>query len=76
MANYLDSHCHLNDEKLLGDFDNVWARAKEAGVKTLLVIGWDVESSRKAVELAQNNEGVYAAVGIHPENLEGVTEES
>ena len=76
MANYLDSHCHLNDEKLLGDFDNVLARAKEAGVKTLLVIGWDVESSRKAVELAQNNEGVYAAVGIHPENLEGAAEES
>jgi TatD DNase family protein len=76
MANYLDSHCHLNDEKLLEDFNGVLARAKEAGVHTLLLIGWDVESSRKAVELAQNNEGVYAAVGIHPENLEGVTEES
>ena len=76
MANYLDSHCHLNDEKLILGYENVLSRAFEKGVKTILLIGWDVNSSARAVEMAQGRDGVYAAVGIHPENLEGVTEDS
>ncbi|MBO4541106.1 MAG: TatD family hydrolase [Bacilli bacterium] len=73
---YLDSHCHINDEKLHPVRDEVFSRANEAGVSPILVIGWDVESSRKAVEIAHEYQGVYAAVGIHPENLDGISEET
>ncbi|MCR5491324.1 MAG: TatD family hydrolase, partial [Bacilli bacterium] len=73
---YLDSHCHLNDETLYIELGSVLARARETGVKNILVIGWDLESSKKAIEIAEANENVYAAVGFHPENLENISEEA
>ncbi|MBQ2069866.1 MAG: TatD family hydrolase, partial [Bacilli bacterium] len=69
---YLDSHCHLNDEAFQIDLSEVMERAFNADVKAILVIGYDVESSKKAVEIASMHEGVFAAVGIHPENFEGL----
>ncbi len=68
----IDSHCHLNDEHLLPEVGEVIERANKAGVHTILCIGWDYESSKKAVEIAHAYEGVYAAVGYQPENIEGV----
>ncbi len=73
---YLDSHCHINDDALYPIRDEVISRAKEAGVDKILIIGWDVESSKKAVAIAREYEGVYAAVGIHPENLDGDLDEA
>ena len=73
---YLDSHCHINDDDLYPIRNEVISRAREAGVGYILVIGWDVESSKKAISIAHEFEGVYAAVGIHPENLEGINEQS
>lgn len=73
---YLDSHCHINDDDLYPIRNEVISRAREAGVGYILVIGWDIESSKKAISIAHEFEGVYAAVGIHPENLEGINEQS
>lgn len=73
---YLDSHCHINDDDLYPIRNEVISRAREAGVGHILVIGWDVESSKKAISIAHEFEDVYAAVGIHPENLEGINEQS
>lgn len=73
---YLDSHCHLNDEAFLDDYEEAIKRAFDNGVRFLCVVGWDIESSKKAVEIAKKHDGVYAMVGIHPENLEGVSENS
>ena len=64
-----DTHCHLNDEQLLNNIDEVIQRASEAGVDKFLVVGWDKESSIKAVELAMQYECIYAAVGFHPCNI-------
>jgi TatD DNase family protein len=59
-----DSHCHLH---MLGDaLPDVMARAREAGVSRFLVPGTTVADSRDAVRLAQANEDVVAAVGVHP----------
>ncbi len=74
--NYLDSHCHINDERLLEVQEAVFATAKEEGVNTIMVIGWDLESSELAVKMAEAHEGVYAAIGFHPENLEAISEEA
>lgn len=65
----IDSHCHLNDEAFSQDVDEVISRAKENGVKAILVLGWDIESSRHALEIAKRHEGVYCAVGVHPQNM-------
>ena len=70
-----DTHCHLNDEKLLPRVDEVIASAKEIGVNLFLVIGWDKESSICAVKLAEQYDSVYAAIGFHPENIFDATED-
>lgn len=49
-------------------------KAFAAEVKALLVIGWDLESSRQAVEIASRHDGVYAAVGFQPENLDTISD--
>ncbi len=69
---YLDSHCHLNDRRLYDEADKTIEEAANADVKALLVIGWDLESSRQAVEIASKHDGVYAAVGFQPENLDTI----
>ncbi len=65
---YFDSHVHLNDDLLFNDLETVIAAAEAAGVRRMVCIGYDVASSRRAVEIAEAHEGVYAAVGLHPEN--------
>ncbi len=62
----IDSHCHLNDDKLFFDLDGIIARAKAVGVDTFTVPGYDLASSIRAVEIAKANDNVYALVGIHP----------
>jgi TatD DNase family protein len=72
----IDSHCHLNDDKLYPNRAEVVKRATEAGVSFILCVGWDCPSSNKAIAIAHEFPNVYAAVGLHPENLEGVDESS
>jgi len=64
-----DTHCHLNDEKLYSRRDEVIKNALEVGVERFLCVGWDLESSLKAISVSHEYGGVYAAVGIHPENI-------
>jgi TatD DNase family protein len=62
----VDSHCHLQDPKYSEDLSAVLDRAAGAGVETMVVVGYDVESSREAVALADRYAGLYATVGVHP----------
>ena len=62
----VDTHAHLNDPKFAADVDAVVERADAAGVDAIIVCGYDLESSRAAVELAGRFAGVYATVGVHP----------
>lgn len=70
---YFDSHCHLNDEAFETNLDEEISRCREAGVKTMVCIGYDIKSSEHAIEIASKYEGVYAAIGVHPENRDGLT---
>jgi TatD DNase family protein len=63
---YFDSHAHIDGEKFDRDREMVLARAKANGIDYIMNPGADFESSVRAVELAQQYEMVYAAVGIHP----------
>ena len=72
----IDTHCHLNDEQLYQDLDNVISRALQTGVEKMIVIGWDKASSELAIKLAEQYPFIYACVGFHPENLDGVDEKT
>ena len=61
-----DTHCHLNDEAFISDMEDVIAHAHEYGVTRMNIVGCDWESSMKAVEIAEDHEGIYAIVGVHP----------
>lgn len=65
----IDTHCHLNDDALFNDLDNVIERARNAGVEKMIVIGWDENSSKRAIEIANQYDFIYAAIGFHPENV-------
>jgi len=69
-----DSHAHIYGNEFSADFDAMLARATAAGVRTIIAVGADLESSRMAVALATGHENIYAAVGIHPHDAQGVTE--
>lgn len=61
-----DSHTHLYWKSFDDDRDAMLARARDAGVTRMLVIGTEVESSRAALELAHAHDFIWASVGIHP----------
>lgn len=71
-----DTHAHLDDKRFQGDFAATLERARQAGVTRILNPGYDVDSSRRSVELAQRYPFIFAAVGIHPHDAEGVTQET
>lgn len=62
---YIDAHCHVQFEQYDEDREELIERMRNEGVAGV-VVGCDLESSRKAVELAEKYEHLYAAVGIHP----------
>ena len=70
----IDTHCHLNDEALYKDLDNVISRAQQAGVEKMIVIGWDKVSSELAIKLAEQYDFIYAVIGFHPENIFDVSD--
>lgn len=71
-----DTHCHLYLDKFEGDRDAVIRRAVDAGVTRMLVPGLDLESSRAAIQLAEQHEHIYAAVGFHPTDIDKLTPDS
>ncbi len=72
----IDTHCHLNDETLFKDLDNVISRAKNAGVEKMVVVGWDEASSKLAIEIAERYDFIYAVIGFHPENVFDINDET
>ena len=66
----IDTHCHLNHEDFAGDWPEARDRAVAAGVSRFLCIGYDLQSSRRAAQLAAENASIYAAIGIHPESAD------
>jgi TatD DNase family protein len=70
MAEFYDTHAHLDYDDYQPDFAEVLARAQNAGITKIIAIGTDLESSRRALALAEKNEMIHAAVGWHPANAQ------
>lgn len=62
----IDTHCHFNFEDYDQDRDQVWADSHAAGVRRIIIPAVDIQTSHEAIALAEKYEGIYVAVGIHP----------
>jgi TatD DNase family protein len=63
----IDTHCHLSHDRFRADRDAVLERARAAGVTAVVEVGWDLASSRAAIELARRHPGtLFPTAGIHP----------
>jgi len=64
---YIDTHAHLNFEAFEKDYRDAIERARQNDVGVIINVGSNFETSKKAIEIANNfPNGVYAAVGLHP----------
>ena len=66
-----DTHAHYNDDAFDADRDALLSALPGKGVALVVCPGCDLESSQQCVDLAERYDYLYAAVGFHPENLEG-----
>lgn len=69
----VDTHCHLDMEPMAYHEAEVMQRARAVGVERVVSVGIDLASSERAIRLAHTVPGVYAAVGIHPSEVGGLT---
>lgn len=65
----IDTHCHINDELYRDNPAAYIDEAKREGVEKFLVVGFDLPSSQCAVEIAEKFPCCYAAVGVHPSEI-------
>jgi len=66
---FIDTHCHLDMTEYDEDRSELFRRFRQAGIKTVITIGIDYESSVRAVQLAEHNEDIRATIGIHPHDV-------
>lgn len=66
---FVDTHCHLNFSVFNDHTHEVVQRAIDAGVNTMIVPGLDLETSETAVELTTRYKEIFAAVGVHPNEV-------
>jgi len=66
MPTFFDTHAHLDYPDYAGDFAEVIARAQAAGISKMISIGTSLDSSERAIRLAEKFPAIYAAVGWHP----------
>lgn len=71
----IETHAHLDYPDFANDLEDVLRRAVDAGVTRIITIGTSVESSRRAIDLAEKYPAVYAAIGVHPTYVEEAEED-
>ena len=71
----IETHAHLDFPDFANDLEVVLRRAADAGITRIITIGTSVESSRRAIDLAEKYPAVYAAIGVHPAYVEEAEED-
>ena len=62
----IDSHCHLDHEKIYTDLQNIIFRSKNIGIKKILTISTNLDSFNKISKIVQVDPIIYGTFGIHP----------
>lgn len=69
---FIDTHCHLNSEELINEVDEIVSKSLKEGVEMFFVVGWDINSSKIAIDLSAKFNNIYAIVGVHPCDINNV----
>ena len=70
--NLFDSHSHYNDEKFDIDREQIIKETLENGVSNFIVAGYNIEGSKKAIQIAKKYEQIYTTAGISPNDVEDI----
>src|SRR5947207_7197476 len=69
MNQFYDTHAHLDYSDFEQDLPEIIERARAAGISRIISIGTDLESSRRAIAMAERFENVFAVAGWHPTHV-------
>ncbi len=69
---FIDTHAHLYNERFEGLLDEILQYASDMNVKKIICSASDIETAYKAIKVAENNDGVYASIGVHPQDAGNV----
>lgn len=67
---FIDSHCHLDMEPLLGDQEGAIERANKVGVAGLINVGSSLRGSKRSIELSDKYPNIWASIGLHPHDAD------
>ena len=71
-----ETHAHYDDDRFDGDRDTLLASMPERGIKRIINVGASIASTKTTLALAEKYDFVYAAVGVHPSDVEDLNEET
>ncbi|MCH7495717.1 MAG: TatD family hydrolase, partial [Candidatus Marinimicrobia bacterium] len=71
----IDSHIHLDSKVYSDDLPEILIKANQSGVRKMITPGTSLESSAKCIRIAQENDGIYAAVGVHPHDADNAADD-
>jgi TatD DNase family protein len=71
----IETHAHLDYPDFTNDLEDVLGRAAEAGVTRIITIGTSIESSQRAIDLAEKYPAIFAVIGVHPTYVEEAKED-
>lgn len=71
-----ETHAHYDDHKFDEDREAVLQKVIQSGVSPIINVGASIDSTKATIELAKSHDYIYAAVGVHPSDIEGLDEES
>ncbi len=65
----IDTHAHLTDDAFKTDRDEIISNMQRDNLEYVVNIGFDIESSKRCIEMAEKNDRLYATIGVHPEEV-------
>lgn len=71
-----ETHAHYDDEKFAEDREVVLADLPKRGISPVINVGASIASTRTTLEIAESHDFIYAAVGVHPSDIDGLNEET
>ncbi|VWL85763.1 TatD family hydrolase [Oceanivirga miroungae] len=74
MYKLVDSHCHVNDIQYKDNKEEIIKEIKE-NMEFVVCSGWDYDSSIEAINIANENDNIYASIGFHPTDISKITDE-